>query len=301
MGKTDLIRLIILSLLRDPNCDICVIDLKMLSYLPFKNIPRIKVFTGITKAYNALVVAENLVKQRNALVEEHGSRDYIKNFRKVVFIIDEAADVSPSIYKGTENKDMRAVANNIERSMATIARMGREVKVHLLYCTQYPTSEIVSSQIKVNCGMRLCSYVPTDDSSKVILEKTGAELLPAYPGRFIFKKNLYTTIQVPYVGKDDEWSKLLLPFKSEVTNDGDSKRSEQKRNVIDGSFKGSGSNNQTIERSIFEQFKSAEKMQPAPSRVGERKTRGMAMEKQREMLEIDSKSTPASEYFSDEI
>lgn len=287
MGKTDLIRLIVLSLLQDPNCDICVVDLKMLSYLPFKNISRIKVFTGMTQAYNALTVAEQLVKQRNVIVEEHGSRDVIKKFRKVVFIIDEAADVSPSIYKGTENKDTRAVASAIERCMSTIARMGREVKVHLLYCTQYPTADIVSNQIKINCGMRLCSYVPTEDNSKVIIEKPGAENLPAYPGRFIFKQNLYTTVQVPYVGNDDAWSKLLVPFKTEVTNDGKSERSDKERTVVDGSFKDSSSNNQDVSDSIFKQLKSFEESQPTSSRVRSGKVSNVGVASSNKVLEIE--------------
>lgn len=301
MGKTDLIRLIILSLLHDPDCDICVVDLKMLSYLPFKNIPRIKVFTGITQAYNALSVAERLVKQRNEIVEEHGSRDVIKKFRKVVFIVDEAADVSPSIYKGKENTDVRAVASAIERCMSTIARMGREVKVHLLYCTQYPTSEIVSNQIKINCGMRLCSYVPTEDNSKVIIEKTGAENLPAYPGRFIFKKNLYTTVQVPYVGNDEAWRKVLTPFKTEVTTDGSSNRSDKERNVVDGSFTGSSRNNKTIESTIFEQLKSFEEGKPTPSRTRTGETSGMDVAWSGEGMATNSETKKTHEYFSDAL
>lgn len=287
MGKTDLIRMIVLSLLRDANCDICIVDLKMLSYLPFKNVPRIKVVTGINQAYNALLVAETMVKQRNVMVEEHGSRDLIKTFRKVVVIVDEAADISPSNYKGSENKDIREVANAIERCMATIARMGREVKVHLLYCTQYPTADVVSKAIKINCGMRLCSYVPTDDNSIVILEKPGAELLPAHPGRFIFKQNLYTTIQVPYVGDDDAWRKTLTEFKTEVTTGGDSKRSDKERNVVNGSFEDSDINNKTIEPTIFKQLESFEESQSGFGRTGTRKTGNMGMASSRKVLEID--------------
>lgn len=302
MGKTDLIRLIILALLQDPNCDICIIDLKMLSYLPFKHIPRIKVCTGLNNAYNALVVAEQLVKQRNMLVEEYGSRDAIKKFRKVVFIIDEAADVSPSIYKGPENKEIRGTCSNIERCMSTIARMGREVKVHLLYCTQYPTADIVSNQIKINCGMRLCSYVPTEANSIVILEKTGAENLPAYPGRFIFKQNLYSTVQVPYVGDDAKWNKLLMPYKTEVIQDGDGHtKADKERNIVNGSFESADSNIKTIEPTIFEQLAAYEKLQPEPGGAGKGKVSNVGVVAKGKTLAIDSQSASTYEYFSDEI
>lgn len=302
MGKTDLIRLIILSLLNDPHCDICVIDLKMLSYLPFKNIPRVKVCTGMGNAYSALVVAEQMVKQRNMLVEEYGSREAIKRFRKVVFIIDEAADVSPSIYKGADNKEQRETANNITRCMSTIARMGREVKVHLLYCTQYPTADIVSNQIKINCGMRLCSYVPTEDNSKVIIEKSGAENLPAYPGRFIFKQNLYKTVQVPYVGDDAAWNKILMPYKTEVVKDGiGDTRPNKEKYVVDGSFSGTDMFNESIIENIQKQQLTAEKLQQTISLTGKGKTNKMGMAWSRESMESHNETTKANEYFSDAL
>lgn len=213
MGKTDLIRLIILCLLRDITpTDIRIIDLKQLSFLPFRNIPNVTIGTGITDAMKMLGAAAKEVRKRNNEIEKSGSRSNTKNLQKIVVIIDEAADISPAAFSG----DDKAIAKQMENDIATIARLGREVKVHLLYCTQYPTAQVISPQIKINCGMRLGLYVPTFKNSEVVLDRKGAEDLHAIPGRAIFKKNLYTTVQIPYVGGDDVWEKLLQPLKKEV-------------------------------------------------------------------------------------
>jgi S-DNA-T family DNA segregation ATPase FtsK/SpoIIIE len=298
MGKTDLIRLCGLCLLRDPNqIDIRIIDLKSLSFLPFRNIPNVSIGIDLNDAYKMLKAAAAEVVNRNKIIQQSGSRSYIKGFKKIVVIVDEAADLSPSIYK---DKTMKAYASEMERFISTIARMGREVKIHLLYCTQYPTAQILSSQIKINCGMRICFYVPTPKNSEVVLEKSGAEELHAIPGRAIFKKNLYATIQVPYVGNDDVWSRLLAPYKMEVIEDGNSKRSEPQRTHHEGSFTNADSPNGSDSQTIYKRL-TIETSKREPERTRETKVDSIRLALPVKGVEVDRKRTKTDGGCSDEI
>lgn len=298
MGKTDLIRLFTFCLLRDPDeIDIRIIDLKSLSFLPFKGINNVTIGTGLTDAYKMLSQAANEVMRRNKWIEGIGSREAIVNLQKIVVIIDEAADLSPNIYK---DKDMKKFASEMERFISTISRMGREVKVHLLYCTQYPTTQVLSSQIKINCGMRVCFYVPTQKNSEVVLEKEGAEDLNAIPGRAIFKKNLYTTLQVPYVGGDKKWSELLTELRTVVIHDGNSKRADKERNYTDGSYESTDSHNATTSETVQQRI-SLETGKRTAAGVGERQTGGMGMAQTRKTMALNSKRIIDAEWVSDEL
>jgi hypothetical protein len=206
MGKTDFIRLFVLCLLlaKEP-INIRIVDLKMLSFLPFKDVPNIQLGVGWGGANKMLQEAAKEVEKRNEAVYKSGTRETVKKFKKIVIIIDEAAEISPKV---AVTKEEKAAAKQMEAHISTIVRMGREVKVHLIYCTQYPTAELVSNQIKINCGMRLCLGVETPEQSTVVLGRPGAELL-GLPGRAIFKNRSFHTVQIPYLGGDPEWQSIL--------------------------------------------------------------------------------------------
>jgi S-DNA-T family DNA segregation ATPase FtsK/SpoIIIE len=213
-GKTDLIRLLNYCLLHS-DCDIIIIDPKMMSFMPFRDIPNMLIYRSLEKAYEILKKVKELVTIRSEEVWAYGNRKFAQNYKRTYIFLDEAAEFSPKMF--TAKSPERIMAQEIEKCLSTIARLGREARVHLIFCTQYPTAEVVHNQIKINCGMRICFYVPSSVNSEVILDKGGAEELPAIPGRAIIKNNGYHTIQVPYVGDDDAWEKLLKPFKKRVT------------------------------------------------------------------------------------
>lgn len=298
MGKTDFIRLIILCLLRDVSpTDIRIIDLKQLSFLPFRNIPNITIGTGVSDAFNMLRAAAKEVRKRNDQIEKSGSRANTKRLQKIVVIIDEAADISPAAFSG----DAKAIAKQMENDIATIARLGREVKVHLLYCTQYPTTQVISPQIKINCGMRVGLYVPTFKNSEVVLDCKGAEDLQAIPGRAIFKKNLYTTVQIPYVGGDDEWEKILAPLKKEVVSLGSDGENNKKREHPESSLQRTHSDKRTNGKVVSIERIAAEKSKSTSGGTGEGKTHGMAVAPPPKIMETDAQGREADDDDTDKL
>lgn len=268
MGKTDFLRLLIYCLLHDKKpVDIRIIDMKMLSFLPFRKVSNITLGIGWNGALEMLTKAADEVTKRNMDVFNSGSRKMTKTFQKIVVIVDEAAEIA---IKAATLPEEKIIAKVIERSIITIARMGREVGVHLIYCTQYPTVDLVSNQIRINCGMRLCFYVPEQTQSEVILQRKGAEDLNAIPGRAIFKSNKYSTVQVPYVGDDDKWERMLTQFKTEVINDGNSNRTETPRQYIEGSYTSADSANRSNSETVFKQQSGKESFRAA-QQTGSRK------------------------------
>lgn len=92
----------------------------------------------------------------------------------IYVIIDEAGELYPPSHLDKEGKRPYLACLHY---VSEIARLGRAFHVHLIYATQYPTSDIVPRQIKQCSESRLCFRLPTEIASRVALDESGAELL----------------------------------------------------------------------------------------------------------------------------
>lgn len=294
MGKTDFIRLFVLCLLlaKEP-ISIRIVDLKMLSFLPFKNAPNVHLGVGWDGANKLLQEIAEEVQKRNEEVYKSGTRETAKKFKRIVIIIDEAAEISPDVAVGRQEK---AIAKQMEAYISTIVRMGREVKVHLIYCTQYPTAKLVSNQIKINCGMRLCLGVETPEQSTVVLGRPGAELLDL-PGRAIFKGRGYSMVQIPYLGGDPEWEKMMKLFKQEGTH---GTANLQGKNTTSAP-QPTGGNHQSTESAISEHNETAQAFERTLGRALSRQEIKLGMAWPGENLEADEETESTDEWFDEDL
>ena len=81
-----------------------------------------------------------------------------------------------------------------------VARRGRSAGYYLIFCTQYPTAQVIPSQTKRNIIARLCYVVDTETASRVVLDEGGADQLPDIPGRGIYKNSVKRFIvQSPFI------------------------------------------------------------------------------------------------------
>jgi DNA segregation ATPase FtsK/SpoIIIE, S-DNA-T family len=124
-------------------------------------------------------VTEYLLEKGYSNVKEAGFKE--RHF----IIIDEAADMADD--KGCQEL------------LKDIARKGRASGLRLVYTTQYPTVETISSQVKRNCIGRLCFVLDTATASQVVLDQGGAEKLPAIQGRALYKDLRLIEVQTPYI------------------------------------------------------------------------------------------------------
>lgn len=241
-GKSDCLRFIMYQLIRQ-GADLRVIDMKKFSFLPFRQLIS-ELATDLATAETLLTKAFNTVTEREDAVLFNDGRDgIVEHFQHIVVIIDEGAQVAPKHNSGHNN----TLAKLCDEYISKIATKGREPRVSLIYATQRPDSETINKQLKGCCEAAIAFRTKTHQNSEIIIGRPGAEKISnETPGRCIFDTNKEYMLQVPYVGDDIAWKKLLLPFKTEVIHNGSSTRKAESRGEsVDGSFYSTHSNNPT--------------------------------------------------------
>lgn len=190
-GKSNWVNCSINTLIRNKPDDVSftLIDLKGgLEFNRYRNLKQIKAYaTNVEEAKEALQSAvEQMDKTTNYLLEKGFSNVKDAGYTERHFIvIDEAADMA-------DDKGCQELLKNI-------ARKGRASGLRLIYTTQYPTAETVSSQVKRNCIGRLCFVLDTATASTVVLDQGGAEKLPPIQGRALYKDLGLIEVQTPYI------------------------------------------------------------------------------------------------------
>lgn len=190
-GKSNMLKVFITTLIQTKAADVSftLIDLKGgLSFNRFRNAKQVEVIArDENEALNALKNVQKRVVNMMKTLETQGFEDVKEAGVKErhFIVIDEAADIADH----TECQDI----------LKDIARRGRAAGYRLLYATQYPTKETVSSQVKRNAISRICFVLDTQIASMAVLDEGGAEKLPLIQGRAIYKANKKHIVQTPYI------------------------------------------------------------------------------------------------------
>jgi len=191
-GKSAILKLIVTTLIEQQpeNVELSLIDLKGGSaFHRFRNCKQVKYYSRDPKeAEGVLEFIQSDMNGAFQKVVDNGYEDVkeAKIKKRHFIIIDEAADLSD--YK------------NAMEIITDIARRGRSAGYYLVFCTQYPTAEVIPSQTKRNIIARLCYVVDTATASNVVLDEGGADKLPDVEGRGIYKNNVKRyVVQSPYM------------------------------------------------------------------------------------------------------
>lgn len=202
-GKSAILKLITTTLIEQQpdNTELSLIDLKGGSaFHRFKNCKQVKYYSRDPKsAQDVLVKVQNDMQESFEKVVDSGYEDVkeAKIKKRHFIIIDEAADLSDYSFA------MEIITD--------IARRGRSAGFYLIFCTQYPTAQVIPSQTKRNIIARLCYVVDTDTASRVVLDESGADKLPDIPGRGIYKNNVKRyVVQTPYI-TNEKIHEIILP------------------------------------------------------------------------------------------
>jgi S-DNA-T family DNA segregation ATPase FtsK/SpoIIIE len=121
---------------------------------------------------------ELLIKARVENIQRY-NENHKEKLAPLVVIIDEFADLTDQL--GTK-KEKEAFFTPIRQ----IVQIGRKRGIHLVLCTQRPAADLVPSNIKAQLNARLALRVNDYQSSKMILDETGAQYLQKH-GDMIFK------------------------------------------------------------------------------------------------------------------
>lgn len=215
-GKTVLIKSIFNTLLLNnpDNVEFYFLDLKGgLEFFKYKSLPQVKeVACNVYEAAETLGILVDGMEKAEQQFKRMGLSNIVgSDIKKRTFIIiDEGADLSPQIAP----KDQRKYAEFCQSALTRLISKGGAVGLRVCYCTQYPSTKSVDMSIKANIVSRLSFIAASRFGSQVILDESGAEDLPAIPGRAIYKVERKRTVQVPYI--DDKMMFQMMEGRKDV-------------------------------------------------------------------------------------
>lgn len=225
-GKSAILKLISTVLIsqQPENVELSLIDLKGGSaFHRFRNCKQVKYYSRDPEETEK--VLENIQIDMNKSFEkvvDKGFEDVkeAKINKRHFIIIDEAADLSEY------SKAMDIITD--------IARRGRSAGYYLIFCTQYPTAQVIPSQTKRNVIARLCYVVDTDTASRVVLDEGGADKLPDIPGRGIYKNNVKRHIVQSHYISNETIQDIIKPYiiDKEVNYEGETANATRRSDTV---------------------------------------------------------------------
>jgi len=91
---------------------------------------------------------------------------YKDDFNRIVFIIDEYADLS-----------MQDENNKVYKSICRLAQKSRAANINLVLATQRPSTNFIKGEIKANFSTRIALKTASAIDSRIIIDEPGAEQL----------------------------------------------------------------------------------------------------------------------------
>lgn len=192
-GKSELLGAMAAGLLRqDPTGErsqLAVIDMKLVS---FGNMPGLDalawpVACTIEEAHEIIAAVRTECVRRFVAMREAGARTLEEYQMKtgeslpyITVLVDEVADL-------TQDED-RARRDRFLAAAMEIARRGRAAGTSLALATQRPSADSVPASLRNLSGAAVAFRVQRNHDSIAILGGTGAETLPAVPGRCLVKR-----------------------------------------------------------------------------------------------------------------
>lgn len=172
----------IISLLHNVTSDevkLVLLDPKMVEFSVYRSINHLEipVIFSTNKAIGALDWAVSEMDKRYSMFAKHGvldidgfnkmcdSRDDITKLHRIVIFIDVFEDLM--FYNPEET----------EKSICKLAQMARAAGIHLVIATQCPRDDVITPLIKANIPSRIALWVDHPMTSKVIIDRDGAEKL----------------------------------------------------------------------------------------------------------------------------
>lgn len=214
-GKSNFINSMITSLLQsNPNhVKLFLIDLKGgVELCDYENItqtvsiayePEDALIT-LQSAYNEMRAIQSRLKMLGKKkVWEAGIKE------RYFVIIDEVGELNPAEAIGKED---RLQKEECQKLMSQIARLGAGLGFRQILATQYPTGDVIPRQCKQNSDAKLSFRVQSATASRVVLDETGAELLPQIKGRAIYQTaDKREILQTPLI-TNEIIHKTLTPY-----------------------------------------------------------------------------------------
>ena len=164
-GKTALSQTIILSLAmthRRSQLQFVLVDPKRHAFTPFAPLPHL-LRPVLSSAAEAVVALRELV----TVMEARGTGSSSGATPRIVVVLDELADM------------MQMGGRALVEPLTRLVQRGREAGIHVIACTQKPSSEVMGTLMRANFPVRLVGKVVSPEDARVAAGcgGTGAEKL----------------------------------------------------------------------------------------------------------------------------
>ena len=124
---------------------------------------------------------------------EYNAREGVKKLPRIVIIIDEASELMTD----------KTARNTLESTLNSLARIARAAGVHLLFATQNPVKEVITSEIQNNLPTKIAFAVGDYVHSMVIFKAKGAECLLGRGDMYIKKGTEMQRAQCAYISTEE--------------------------------------------------------------------------------------------------
>ncbi|MFF2793553.1 FtsK/SpoIIIE domain-containing protein [Lysinibacillus xylanilyticus] len=213
-GKSNFINSLICSLLHSSpdNVKLFLIDLKGgVELCDYENIKQtVSIAYEPEEALNTLLLAYDRMREIQSELRRKGKKNVQEGGIKERYfiIVDEVGELNPAEAVTKEEKLLKQQCQTI---MSQISRLGAGLGFRQILATQYPTSDVIPRQCKQNSDAKLSFRVQSATASRVVLDETGAELLPQVKGRAIYQTaDKREILQTPLITSDTIQS-IILP------------------------------------------------------------------------------------------
>ena len=189
-GKSNFINSITCSLIQNEpdNAHFFFVDLKGgVELCDYENVKQTEsIAYEPEEALETLRKAYEHMKEMQVKVRSMGKKNVQEaNIKDRYFIIvDEVGELNPA---EAVTSDERKLKQQCQTYMSQISRLGAGLGFRLILATQYPTGDVIPRQCKQNSDAKLSFRVQSATASRVVLDETGAELLPQIRGRAIYQ------------------------------------------------------------------------------------------------------------------
>lgn len=180
-GKTTALHTILAQLISShtpAQLQLMLIDPKRVELTAYEYAPHLAapVADNVQDAIQQLRGAVLTMERRYQTLQALGARDIREANEKLradghaeipyaVIVCDELAEL------------MMASGKEVESLLVRLAQKGRAAGIHMVLATQYPVSSVFTGLLRVNVVSRVAFAVPDMTSSRVILDRNGAETL----------------------------------------------------------------------------------------------------------------------------
>lgn len=167
-GKTALCQTMILSLAmthRRSQLQFVLVDPKRRAFAPFASLPHL-MWPVVDDALGAIRALDDLVR----LMGARGPCDANSVVPRIVLVLDELADL------------MQVGGRTLSAPLTRLVQRGREAGIHVIACTQKPSSQVLGTLIRANFPVRLVGKVVSPEDARVAagIGGTGAERLAGH-------------------------------------------------------------------------------------------------------------------------